>query len=50
MMMMVGPVTKIGLYLGENISHFVLDMMILSCLEDNLEEVVSWQLVLLFGV
>ena len=50
MMMMVGPVTEIGLYLGENTSHFILDMVILNCLADNLAEILSWQLVLLSGV
>lgn len=47
--MMLGPVTKIGLYLGENISHFILDLLILNCLADNLTEMLSLQLVILSG-
>lgn len=50
MMAMVGPITKTELYLGGNISHFVLDMLILNCMADNLAEVLGWPLVLLFGV
>lgn len=41
MIMMVEPVTKIGLYLGKNISYFILDVLILNCLTDNITEMLS---------
>lgn len=47
---MVGPVSKVGLYLGENISHFILDMLIWKCLSDNLTEMLSGQLIILSRV
>lgn len=50
MVTMVGPISKLELYLGGNISHFVLDMLILNCMADNVAEVLGWQLVLLFGI